>query len=80
METIEPDTSIQKEFQARCQDLLEEMLDLARIRNNWDIYLPRGAGDRAIAGDHEERHLLELLQNVRDAIFKGRLEGMPSPK
>ncbi len=51
------------------------MIEQARKEDTWDIYLAKGAGDRAIAGDHEERHLLELLQNARDAIYRGRLEG-----
>ena len=54
---------------------MRTMVEQARQEDTWDIYLAKGAGDRAIAGDHEERHLLELLQNARDAIYRGRLEG-----
>ena len=34
-----------------------------------------GNSERALAGDHETRELLELLQNARDAIRKGRTRG-----
>ncbi len=68
-------TPIQARFATRCEALLHTMVEQARQEDTWDIYLAKGAGDRAIAGDHEERHLLELLQNARDAIYRGRLEG-----
>lgn len=55
------------------------MVRQAQEKDPWKIYLAKGAGDRAIAGDHEERHVLELLQNARDAIFRGRLEGNTLP-
>lgn len=71
--------TIQEEFARRCDELLDMMVNQAREEDPWDIYLAKGAGDRAIAGDHEERHLLELLQNARDAIYRGRLEGDTSP-
>lgn len=67
--------TVQSRFVARCDDLLNMMIEQARHEDAWDVYLAKGAGDRAIAGDHEERHLLELLQNARDAIYRGRLEG-----
>jgi hypothetical protein len=71
--------TIQEEFTKRCDELLRTMIDQAREQDTWDIYLAKGAGDRAIAGDHEERHLLELLQNARDAIYRGHSEGDASP-
>jgi hypothetical protein len=37
-----------------------------------------GNSERALAGDHETRELLELLQNARDAIRKERTEGNDS--
>jgi len=72
--TSEARETVQGKFARRCEGLLRAMVDQARERDFWDIYLAKGAGDRAIAGDHEERHLLELLQNARDAIYRGRLE------
>ncbi|MBN1247677.1 MAG: hypothetical protein JXC32_08470 [Anaerolineae bacterium] len=74
---LHPD--VQARFAAHCADLMEIMVGQAREKDPWKIYLAKGAGDRAIAGDHEERHLLELLQNARDAIFRGRLEGNQEP-
>lgn len=71
--------NVQARFASYCGDLLETMVGQAREKDPWKIYLAKGAGDRAIAGDHEERHLLELLQNARDAIFRGRLEGNREP-
>ncbi|MBN1887190.1 MAG: hypothetical protein JW850_04350 [Thermoflexales bacterium] len=70
---------IQQEFEKQCDELLNTMVEQACKKDPWKIYLAKGAGDRAIAGDHEERHLLELLQNARDAIYRGRLEGDTSP-
>ncbi len=77
--TTKPTTTIQQTFARRCEELLASMVEQAQKRDLWDIYLAKGAGDRAIAGDHEERHLLELLQNARDAIYRGRLEGDKTP-
>lgn len=71
--------TIQANFASRCDALMRIMVEQARKEDTWDIYLAKGAGDRAIAGDHEERHLLELLQNARDAIYRGRLEGDNAP-
>ncbi|MGC9469822.1 MAG: hypothetical protein ACP5HS_14600, partial [Anaerolineae bacterium] len=72
-------SSVQQRFAERCSELLETMVSQAREKDPWKIYLAKGAGDRAIAGDHEERHLLELLQNARDAIFRGHSEGIEAP-
>ncbi len=71
--------SIQEHFAERCDALADVMVQSARQRDAWDIYLGNGSGERAIAGDHEARHLLELLQNARDAIYRGRLEGDHTP-
>jgi hypothetical protein len=67
--------TIQRAFAERCDELLDVMVEQMRQEDTWDLYLAKGAGDRAIAGDHEERHLLELLQNARDAIYRGRVAG-----
>ncbi len=64
--------TIQQAFADRCDDLLDVMVEQMHQEETWDLYLAKGAGDRAIAGDHEERHLLELLQNARDAIYRDR--------
>jgi hypothetical protein len=71
--------NIQAEFADRCEELLDVMIEHTRSEDTWDLYLEQGAGARAIAGDHEERHLLELLQNARDAIYRGRLARNASP-
>lgn len=34
---------------------------------NWKNYLDKGAGENNIAGNHQGRYLLELIQNARDA-------------
>lgn len=73
-----PQETIQASFERRCSNLLDTMVEQARKEDTWDVYLAKGAGDRAIAGDHEERHLLELLQNARDAVYRGRQEGNAS--
>ena len=72
---------IQEAFAKRCDELLDVMIEQTQKEETWDLYLAKGAGDRAIAGDHEERHLLELLQNARDAIYRGREaeEGSDAP-
>jgi hypothetical protein len=64
--------TIQTRFAKRCRELLDIMVEQTAKEETWDLYLAKGAGDRAIAGDHEERHLLELLQNARDAIYRGQ--------
>ena len=64
--------TLQDRFAERCDELLDVMIEQTQKEETWDLYLAKGAGDRAIAGDHEERHLLELLQYARDAIYRGR--------
>lgn len=70
---------IQEAFVARCAELVRAAEKAVQNRDAWDNYLGLGAGEQVIAGDHEERHLLELLQNARDAIFRGRLEDSNGP-
>jgi hypothetical protein len=65
---------VQEEFAARCAKLLDTMVEQACDEETWDIYLAKGAGDRAIAGDHEGRYFLELLQNARDAIYRNQAD------
>ncbi len=60
---------VQEEFDAVCRKILATHVDLVDDETTFELLLNAGAAERAIAGDHHDRHLLELLQNARDAIF-----------
>ncbi len=78
MTTPKPATP-QARFVDRCEKLLNETRNAAQNRDAWDNYLGLGAGEQVAASDHERRHLLELLQNARDAIYRGHDEQNVAP-
>lgn len=55
--------------------LLDDDLSGDRIADLLQQSTSNGNSERALAGDHETRELIELLQNGRDAIREGRTEG-----
>ena len=74
----QPTETPQSEYDRACREILESAVAQLQTEHTWNIYLNSGGGERAIAGDHHGRHLLELLQNARDAIFAQRRRG-PAP-
>lgn len=58
-----------------CDEALGSFARSMADPHQWAAYLNNGGGERAIAGDHHGRHLLELLQNARDAVHLGRQRG-----
>jgi len=70
---------LRKRWGQRWYDSLSSLLDVKpssdRIGDLLQQSASNGNSERALAGDHETRELIELLQNGRDAIRKGRKEG-----
>jgi len=61
------------DFEQQCADLLRERRQQSLSSPNmWDDYLNHGISGNLIAGEHEDRDILELLQNARDAIARGQ--------
>jgi len=64
--------SEQFNFKTICDNILRERKDSSLTSKSlWDDYLSHGTGNNVVAGEHEDRDVLELLQNARDAIVCG---------
>ena len=56
-------------FVQKCDELVRERKKTSLTSQSlWDDYLSHGVGNNVVAGEHEDRDVLELLQNARDAI------------
>lgn len=64
-------SSSESTFADACQAALASAYRSLGTPEDWKTYLNSGSGEQAVAGDHQGRHLLELLQNARDAVYEG---------
>jgi len=71
--------SVTEEFATAVDEIFEAALDSLSRKVSWENYLNASGGEQAIARDHHGRHLLELLQNARDAVWKGQDPSLPAP-
>ena len=67
-------------FSKTCASVLDSAARAMTDPHQWDTYLAGGAAEHVIAGDHQGRHWLELIQNARDAVYEGRVRrGIEQP-
>lgn len=72
--STDPQSQLQKLCRTEQRDLLDQLYNAVGWRKEGDL----GVGDEAIAAAHEERTILELIQNARDAIQRAS-DGDGSP-
>lgn len=65
---MDPQSKLQELCETEQKDLLEQLYNKSGWRKETDL----GVGNEAIAAAHEERTILELIQNARDAIQRGQ--------
>ncbi|MDS0300936.1 ATP-binding protein [Halogeometricum sp. S1BR25-6] len=62
---------IQDTIADRCRTEHQELLDGLANKSAWSKEAELGAGNRMVASTHDNRTILELVQNARDAIREG---------
>lgn len=60
----------QRELHERCRTEQEELLEQLANESGWRKEGDLGFGNEAVSAAHEERTILELIQNARDAIIQ----------